>query len=164
MKERTIRINKTAARYVNGQSYIITNPKTKNSIRTITMPDVLYELMEEYLQWYDQLIGSTSETFLFGLERPILAKVVRKRLDIAIEKSGINKRTTIHALRKSNASLLCNAGAPIPVLARRLGHTQTECLKTYVKFNQSEEKNIVEIINGTFSTDDIQKNSQNNDD
>lgn len=154
MEKRTIRINKTVARYINGQSFIITKPKTKNSNRTITMPDVLYDLMKEYLEWYSYLLGTTKDTFLFGIERPLLAKIVKKRMVIASKASNL-RVIKIHSLRKSNASLLCNAGAPVSVVAKRLGHTQNECYKTYVKWFHTDDEKLVEVLNSNFNLSDL---------
>ena len=55
MDKGTIRFNKTVARYVQGRSYLVTPPKTRNSIRTITMPKRMKCIMQEYLDWYKDL-------------------------------------------------------------------------------------------------------------
>lgn len=34
--------------------------------------------------------------------------------------------------------------------AKRLGHTQTECLKTYVKFFNNSEQDLIDIIDSQF--------------
>ena len=78
MDKGTIRFNKTVARYVQGRSYLVTPPKTRNSIRTITMPKRMKCIMQEYLDWYKDLYCITKDTFLFGVDRPVLAKVVKK--------------------------------------------------------------------------------------
>lgn len=149
MDKGTIRFNKTVARYVQGRSYLVTPPKTRNSIRTITMPKRMKCIMQEYLDWYKDLYCITKDTFLFGVDRPVLAKVVKKRMAIACEKSGI-RMIKIHGFRRSNASLLCNANAPVSLVAKRLGHTQTECLKTYVKFFNNSEQDLIDIIDSQF--------------
>jgi len=149
MDKGTIRFNKTVARYVQGRSYLVTPPKTRNSIRTITMPKRMKCIMQEYLDWYKDLYCVTKETFLFGVDRPVLAKVVKKRMAIACERSGI-RMIKIHGFRQSNASLLCNANAPVSLVAKRLGHTQTECLKTYVKFFNNSEQDLIDIIDSQF--------------
>lgn len=79
----------------------------------------------------------------------VLAKVVKKRMAIACERSGI-RMIKIHGFRRSNASLLCNANAPVSLVAKRLGHTQTECLKTYVKFFNNSEQDLIDIIDSQF--------------
>lgn len=149
MDKGTIRFNKTVARYVQGRSYLVTPPKTRNSIRTITMPKRMKCIMQEYLDWYKDLYCITKDTFLFGVDRPVLAKVVKKRMAIACERSGI-RMIKIHGFRRSNASLLCNANAPVSLVAKRLGHTQTECLKTYVKFFNNSEQDLIDIIDSQF--------------
>lgn len=149
LEKGTIRINKTVSQYVNGKRYIITTPKTKNSIRTIKMPKILCEIMKKYIEWYDSCPGAPSDGFLFGMDLPIIPKLVNKRFHRVAEKANL-PLIRLHDLRHSHATLLINRGANIKAIADRLGNTVEELLKTYAHlFNETEDA-MIEIIDDTF--------------
>lgn len=149
MKSKKIRINKTLSdvkKKDNGESWIVTSPKTKNSVRTILIPDKLHKILEDYFKYYDTLYVKSDTTFLFGVDRPLQAKVIREKFHKAADEANI-RRIRIHDLRHSHASVLINNGALDKAVADRLGNTVNEVRKTYSHlFTETEEK-LVDIIN-----------------
>lgn len=146
---RKIRINKTLSDYKkngDGKSWIITSPKTQNSIRTIMIPDKLYDILKEYFEYYNTLYINNKETLLFGVDRPLQAKTIREKFHKAADAVDLH-RIRIHDLRHSHASVLINNGALDKAVADRLGNTVNEVRKTYSHlFTESEEK-LIGIIN-----------------
>lgn len=149
LAQSTIRINKTVFRNINGHSYIITSPKTKNSIRTILIPNTLINILKEYLEWFDNLYKSNSKCFLFGVDQPIHPKNIRKRVKKTAETAEL-PYIRLHDFRHSHASLLANSGMPINAIASRLGHTISECQKTYIHLFNDSEKRLVASIDCQF--------------
>lgn len=153
IEKATVRVNKTVFRNVDGHSYLVTSPKTKNSIRTILIPTTLLEILKEYLKWFDNLYGINKKCFLFGIDHPIHPKNIRKR----VKKTAIAADLPIirlHDFRHSHASLLANSGMPINAIASRLGHTISECQKTYIHLFNESEKRLVEVIDQEFKKGD----------
>lgn len=149
LEKRTVRIDKTIFWHVEGHSFIVTPPKTENSNRTILIPNHLMELLTDYLEWFNNFYNVTDDCFLFGIDRPILPKSIRKRMKKACELSGV-KEIRIHDFRHSHASLLANSGLPISAIAKRLGHTVNECQRTYIHLFESTETALVDAIDKQF--------------
>lgn len=107
-----ISINKTY-HVINGQR-IVTEPKTSKSIRTITIPPFLCEVIREY---ESRLYALQPENRLFHISDTRLAF----QLDAHIKGTGL-KRIRIHDLRHSHASLLIDLGFSALLVSERLGH------------------------------------------
>lgn len=152
IEKATVRVNKTVFRNVDGHSYLVTSPKTKNSIRTILIPTALLGILEEYLEWFDNLYGINSKCFLFGIDHPIHPKNIRKRVKKSAIAAGL-PTIRLHDFRHSHASLLANSGMPINAIASRLGHTISECQKTYIHLFNESEKRLVDAIDQEFKGD-----------
>ena len=156
LNNNTLRINKTVFRNVEGHSYLVTPPKTRNSIRTILIPKTLKQILSEYLEWFDHLYGTNEKCFLFGIDQPIHPKTVRKRFKKAADKAGL-PIIKLHGARHSAASWMMNSGMPAVAVANRLGHTVSELTRTYTHlFNQSE-KALVDSIDSVFEKLDSNK-------
>lgn len=149
MDKRKIRINKTLSDFKkneDGKSWIVTSPKTQNSIRTIMIPNKLRDILVAYLEYYSTLYINGKDTFLFGVDRPLQAKTIREKFHKAADAAEL-RRIRIHDLRHSHASVLINNGALDKAVADRLGNTVNEVRKTYSHlFTESEEK-LIDIIN-----------------
>ena len=94
----TIRVNKTVSQYVSGQRYVVTPPKTKNSYRVIKMPEEELQIMKKYLEWYDSCPGAPADGFLFGMDQPIIPKLLNKRFHRVADAAGL-PQIRIHDLR-----------------------------------------------------------------
>ena len=145
----TIRVNKTVSQYVSGQRYVVTPPKTKNSYRVIKMPEEELQIMKKYLEWYDSCPGASADGFLFGMDQPIIPKLLNKRFHRVADAAGL-PQIRIHDLRHSHATLLINHGANIKAIADRLGNTVEEVLKTYSHLFTETEDAMIQIINNVF--------------
>lgn len=140
----TININKTlTTRTLNGK-YAIASPKTRSSYRTILMPKKLVGTISNYLLAQPEV--KTSE-FFFGCTKPLDDHTIYRRLEMYAKQADVPK-IRIHDFRHSHASFLIQNGASIVLVAKRLGHTNTEqTLNTYAHLFPNSENDLIEIIN-----------------
>ncbi|MCI6266415.1 MAG: site-specific integrase [Erysipelotrichaceae bacterium] len=127
--------------------YIITSPKTKHSIRTIPMPDVLIDNLKELKRKNQNVYNFKDNWFVLGYDKPMTFSRLRDRKNLICDKAGV-KRIRLHDFRHSCASLLISKGANITLVARFLGHSKIEeTLNTYSHFFKSDLDNLVSTIN-----------------
>lgn len=121
-EENTVSINKNYARHQ--KKDIILLPKTPKSKRTITIPQYLCDLIQDYVsKLYDY--ESTERLF------PITRSTMNGHLVRIVKKANV-KRIRVHDLRHSHASLLIEMGVSPLLISERLGHENVETtLQTY---------------------------------
>ena len=119
---------------------IITTPKTKESIRTIKIDDVLAQEIKDYL---DKARYILNNDFIFCYTKPYYLEIFKR---IALRVLG--KRLRIHDLRHSHASFLINNGVDILLISKRLGHSNTAMtLNVYSHLYPDKESEAIELIN-----------------
>lgn len=124
-----LRINKSYQRI--GKRDVITEPKTKKSIRTIKMPNFLCEEIKEYLN------------MLYGIKRNDRMFVVTKsflhhEMDRGSKVAGV-KRIKIHGLRHSHISHLIDLGFSAVAIADRVGHESIDITYRYAHLFPSKQ-------------------------
>ena len=126
LAEGTVRIQR-AWRYVPREGFQLGPPKTRRSIRTIDVdPSVLakLDLTGEWVftnKWVYTNSGRSpasddpvrAANFRASVWVPALARAKEK---------GLTKKPRVHDLRHTHASWLMQAGVPLPVIQRDLGH------------------------------------------
>ena len=145
-----LRINKNATSAngnENSKKFEITTPKTKSSIRTIPIPEVLLNDLKTLLESEKKVYGYNKKWFVFGSDIPITNWSVRTRKNEICKKAEL-RQIRIHDFRHSCASLLINNGANITIVAKYLGHTKIdETLNTYSHMYKNKLNDIVKTIN-----------------
>lgn len=131
-----------------GTNYVLSDPKTPKSIRTIPICATLSISLKKYQQ---SLIDNNiydNENFVFGDGNlPLSEHYILKRKKRNTELSGV-KYIRTHDFRHSCASLLINNGANVTMVARYLGHSQIdETLNTYSHMFPSALNDVLNIIN-----------------
>lgn len=111
-----------AWRYVVGEGFQLGPPKTRRSIRTIDVAAVTLAKLDLSGEWVFTNSGKGQR----GDDGPVRGpnfhtNVWVPALDRAKNK-GLTKRPRPHDLRHSNASWLIQAGVPLTVIQRHLGH------------------------------------------
>lgn len=110
--KRAININKSFQR-LNGKD-MISSPKTEKSKREVLVTQNVIDLYQEYKELfykpelYDRIFPFTKAKFHTAIKNGCL-------------ESGV-KKTTLHGLRHSHASMLVSKGINIVAIADRLGH------------------------------------------
>ena len=108
-----ITINKTY-NVIDGKE-IIDAPKTPRSIRDVTIPAALYEILAAHA---GRIYGAQPETRIFSM---ISRSAAGYQLNKHAELAGVPK-IRVHDLRHSHASLLIDLGCSPVLISQRLGH------------------------------------------
>lgn len=124
-----LRINKSYQRI--GKRDVITEPKTKKSIRTIKMPNFLCEEIKEYL---NMLYGIKPNDRMFLVTKSFL----HHEMDRGSKASGV-KRIKIHGLRHSHISHLIDLGFSAVAIADRVGHESIDITYRYAHLFPSKQ-------------------------
>ena len=102
---------------------VITKPKTKKSIRMITLPENVALEMKDFL---DSIYGIEPNERIFVLSKSYL----HHEMDRGVKESGV-KRIRIHDLRHSHVSLLIDMGFSAVAIGNRVGHESSEITYRY---------------------------------
>lgn len=127
--DNTITINKALTRGENNK-LIIQTPKTKSSIRTISVDAITMEILKDWKkqQALDMLrLGfntNTDKQLVFSTleNKPIQHANTTNNMRKIVERYNM-KKVSVHGLRHTHCSLLFEANAPIQVVKDRLGHS-----------------------------------------
>lgn len=139
-----INITKNITRKTTSGPYEITTPKNKTSVRKITIPIKLVELLKEYLNSLDNI---SKGKFVFGGDTPLSDNTIKRRMQKYCELSGVEV-IRIHDLRHSHVSFLISSGVNIVAIAKRLGHKDIQqTLNTYAHMLKSDEEAILNALN-----------------
>ena len=124
-----LRINNSYQRI--GTRDVITEPKTKKSIRTIKLPTFLCEEIKEYLA---MLYGIKPTDRMF----PISKSFLHHEMDRGSAAAGV-KRIKIHGLRHSHISHLIALGFSAVAIADRVGHESIDITYRYAHLFPSKQ-------------------------
>lgn len=138
----TIRINQSLQRI--DRENIITEPKTKKSIRTVVMPDFLAEGIKNYMAGIYKL---KDNQLIF----PITKAYLHHEMTRGSEKAGV-KRIRVHDLRHSHVSLLIELGYSAIAIADRLGHESIDITYRYAHLFPSKQDEMAESLSNIRKT------------
>ena len=137
------------------QKWAITPPKTQNSVRKISMPRVVKDLLSAWKQDQKGIHGFSEDCFVFGFYRPLGRNTISKRFDRyynrALAEDPELPRIRIHDFRHSHASYLINNMSDRFTdfdIAKRLGDTVETLHDTYAHWFKAADKAIIEVIDG----------------
>ena len=165
----TVRIYKSVTYKSKGVSWEITTPKTSNSVRNITMFDVVREALLDWKQECSKMYGFCDDCFVWGFYRPLADNTPRRWKDkyvkLANEKGSNLKNIRIHDFRHSHASYLINNMGKYDFtdfdIAKRLGHTVDMLHQTYAHQFKGMDKRIVDQIQSdSFSNETLHQQPQ----
>ena len=143
LKKGLLNIDKSVTKKIYNASWLITTPKNQSSIRKISLPQILVDVMKKYKT------GRENFNLVFAGEKPLADSSIQRVQEIACKEAKI-KRIRLHDFRHSHASLLLSNGASIVAVAKRLGHTNIEqTLNTYAHMMPKEDDLIIEILEKT---------------
>ena len=139
---KTITINKSYQR-LRGQD-VVTPPKTKKSIRIISIPEHLCRELDEYkaMQYKPD-----SEDRIFTVGKHKLRSVMEKGAVAANV-----KRIRVHDLRHSHVSLLIDMGFSPVAIADRLGHESIEITFRYAHLFPTKQSELADRLNASMSS------------
>ena len=116
-------------------------PKTKNSKRTIYIPQFLVEELAEYME---TLYGLSEKDRIF----PTSKTTLHKKLKEASEKAGL-KKITIHGFRHSHISMLMDgvSCASVMDISQRAGHKKPSTTMIYTHRYKGKDQMIADELN-----------------
>lgn len=114
---------------------ILGDPKTKSSIREVYIQPELAEVIKKIricMKKQKMMFGYEDKGyFLTGADGDRIGYAAyKKQLAEAAQKAGIEKNVTPHVLRHTMTSLFAEAGVPLEVISRRLGHDSSEMTRS----------------------------------
>ena len=136
LKKKTLRINKSYQR-LQGKD-VITTPKTKNSIRTVVMPQFLCDEMQDCLKLYYSL---KPDDRIFSVTKYYL----NHEMERGCKACGV-KKIRVHDLRHSHVSLLINMGYTALAIGKRVGHSAEKITCRYAHLFPSVQLNMAEQL------------------
>lgn len=145
-KNKTIEITKTLTDKVDDEKYIITSPKTNNSIRIIDLDDDLYKILVKHKNKEKKLYNFDNSMFIFGNVRYLPATTFRRKLNYYINLANVKKITT-HGFRHSHISLLIYLGCDVREVALRAGDTVQMIEKVYIHLFPKKKKDTIIKLN-----------------
>lgn len=133
-----INISKNYAK-VQGQELFL-EPKTPKSKRNISIPDFLYDDIQNYIS---KLYGIQGSDRIFYFTKSALSKEIKT----SAEKAGLPP-IRIHDLRHSHASMLIEMGFTPLEIAERLGHESVKTtLDTYSHLYPDKDQQLADALN-----------------
>ena len=138
LPSKRIDINKNYAK-VKGKE-IFLEPKTPKSKRCISIPDFLYDDIQEYIS---KLYGIEKGDRIFYFQKTALEKEMKR----VSERVGL-KPIRVHDLRHSHASMLIELGFSALEIADRLGHESVKTtLDTYSHLYPDKDQKLADRLN-----------------
>ncbi len=127
-------------------------PKTKASVRTIPVPDLVLEALSTHLSYYPaqhewNLVFTNAHGRPWSRSR--FAEIWREAADNA----GLPEGARFHDLRHHTASLLIAAGCSVKVVQHQLGHASAvETLDTYGHLWKSDDDRVRQAVNSAIQS------------
>lgn len=141
--KKILNIDKTLTTKTFNNKYQITLPKNNSSIRQLSIPDILINMIIEYKK---QFYESNEDDLVFKLSETSIDRHKKNACKLAKV-----KEIRIHDFRHTHASFLISQGVSIVAVAKRLGHSNIEqTLNTYSHLMKSEDIKTVEALNTAF--------------
>ena len=180
-KNNTLSVNKSKS-YLIGQELLTKAPKNANSIRTVSMPDMLVKLLRNYKLWqygekatcgdiWDKdwvntpwiLTQWNGKGMAYNILTQWLCRMI-KRHNVTIEHDDsipadekekyILPVLSFHKLRHTSATLLIGENTDIRTVSARLGHAQTSTtMNTYVHGLKTSDKKAANALENLLNKD-----------
>ena len=156
-EQQTISICRSS-QYIGGKQLITKEPKTKSSIRKLSIGTPLCQLLKSYraYQTLERLkVGDrwvdTDRLFTQWNGEPIHPDTVTEWFAKFLKRHELPK-VTLHSLRHSNATLMIAEGVDIRTVSNRLGHAQTSTtLNIYSHALKSRDQDAAEKLDAALN-------------
>ncbi len=135
-ENRLLRIDKSYQR-IQSKDYI-TDPKTEQSNRTISLPKFLCDEIEDYIA---SLYKIDDNTRIF----PITKRYLHHEIERGCKKSGV-KKIRVHDLRHSHCAHLIESGLTPVAIAERLGHKGVSITFMYSHLYPKKQEEIANML------------------
>lgn len=151
LAESTVSIQR-AWRYVSGKGYELGPPKTRRSVRTIDVAPATLHKLDLSGEW----VFTNSGRGRRGDTGPVRAHNFNPNVWVAALASakakGLTKRPRVHDLRHTNASWLIQAGVPLTVIQRHLGHESIQTTSDrYGHLDRRSSRVVADVVGKALS-------------
>lgn len=140
-----VEVNKSIT-YYNKHHFVIGDPKTYKSRRTVSIDRDTVGLLEKW-KAYQQTLVQTEYVFSYDgipTNKLTIGKILRRHLELAQV-----KRITVHGLRHSHAAMLIHMGVSALQIQKRLGHADVKTtLSYYGHLYPSSDKSLANKLTG----------------
>jgi len=128
----TLRVAQTLQR-TRTKGLIISTPKTKSSLRSLSIPRVLLAALKNHKEQQDRegLDNPHNLVFISTKGTPIDPDDITHRFKAFVKEAGLPDDIHFHSLRHSCATLLLAQGVPMYVVKEILGHSQISTTMRY---------------------------------
>lgn len=113
-------------------------PKSMAGFRTVPIGTRTLEALQEHVDTFPTTSaldddGNTIEGLIFSNRNgdPAIPQTWARQWDAAVKRAGLNPKLRLHDLRHFFASMLLRAGISETVVAKRMGHANTDMMKIY---------------------------------
>ena len=132
-------ISITKTYYRTGRQDVITEPKTKQSVRTVEIPEFLKKEIKDFV---DGHYGMPDDERLF----PIVQEAVQHKMKRQIAKARV-KNIRVHDLRHSHVAYLINKGIEPLLIKERVGHKDIRItLNTYGHLYPNQQRRVADLL------------------
>jgi integrase len=132
-------ISITKTYYRTGRQDIVTEPKTKQSVRRIEIPEFLKQEIKDFI---DRHYGMPENERLF----PVVQEAVQHKMKRQIEIAGV-KKIRVHDLRHSHVAYLIHKGIEPILIKDRLGHKDIRItLNTYGHLYPNQQRKVADLL------------------
>lgn len=146
LDRKKLRIYKSFSNKVEGKEFIITDPKTANSIRTIDLTDNIVDLLKKLYDSESKIYDFSKNMFVFGNVRHLSQTTLTRYLKKYCLLANV-KPITLHGFRHSHVSFLINIGCNSREVAERVGDTLEMIENTYIHIFPEKKNDLIEKIN-----------------
>lgn len=140
----SIKISKTCSHVKGG--FIITEPKTENSNRSIELDIKTKAMILKYKNEISKYDGFNKDWYILGDQLPLPFNALGRTKDKYISLTDL-PQLRIHDFRHSHVSMLINNNIPLPAIATRVGDTIETILKTYAHLFEKSNKELMDFLN-----------------
>jgi integrase len=132
-------ISITKTYYRTGRQDIVTEPKTKQSVRRIEIPEFLKQEIKDFI---DRHYGMPENERLF----PVVQEAVQHKMKRQTEIAGV-KKIRVHDLRHSHVAYLIHKGIEPILIKDRLGHKDIRItLNTYGHLYPNQQRKVADLL------------------
>ena len=141
-------------------SFVEKDPKTKNSFRTLRVPDIIWKELEKRKQYVELNKIKYKDSYIdndyINCQEngvPHAAKSLNAFIETQCMRCGIPK-ITVHGLRHLYATILIEQNVPIHKISALLGHASVHTTFDFYLDLIEEKQKITAFMNNTFSIEE----------
>jgi integrase len=148
-EKKLVRVQRTLYRHRKGGGWSFEAPKTKGSVRSISLPDELLEDLAEHREEQIRQFGEQQELIFASRNgEPLFSANLRRRhFKPLVRALGLDEGLNLYSMRHGHATLLLSAGVHPRLVADRLGHRSVKMtLDVYSHVVPSMQSEVAEQV------------------